>query len=119
MESRLAIAQSTIEAAFDEIEDALVFARGISEKRNPNFWKNASRITLQQRPLVVFAIRYPINSDLPIYEISWNPIFEPETGIAFSEDWIEEEVKVENLPENNESIDIKRLGSHQYEQVAS
>jgi hypothetical protein len=118
MESRLAVAQTTIEAAFKETENALEFARTISEKQNPEFWQNASRILLTQSPLIVFAVRYPIDSDLPIYEISWNPIFEREIGIALSKDWVEEQVQVEHLPENEEIIYVKRLGPQRYAHVA-
>lgn len=118
MQSRLAVAQTTIEAAFKETENALEFARPISEKKNPEFWQNASRISLKQSPLIVFAVRYPIDSDLPIYEISWNPIFEPEAGIALSEDWMEEEVRVEYLPDSREVIYVKRLAALRYVQVA-
>jgi phage gp29-like protein len=117
MESRLAVAQATIEAAFKETGDALEFARQISENQNPEFWRNARRIALKQSPLIVFAVRYPLDSDLPIYEISWNPVFEPEIGVAMSEDWIEDQVLIE-LPENDEVIFLKRLGAQRYEQVA-
>lgn len=118
MESRLAVAQTTIDEALGETESALEFARQISEKQNPVFWKNANRISLKQGPLIVFAVRYPIDSDLPIYEISWNPMFEPEAGVALSDDWTEEQVQVKHLPENEEIIYIKRLGAQRYEQVA-
>jgi len=118
MESRLAVAQSSIAEAFNEVDCVLDFARQISEKRNPEFWQSALRIPLKQRPLVVFALRYPIDSDLPIYEISWNPIFMPECGTALSEGWVEEQVRIERLPENREVMYIKRTGPQQYAQVA-
>jgi hypothetical protein len=118
MECRLKIAQATIEAAFNESESALEFARQISEKQTPDFWQTANRIPLKESPLIVFAVRYPIDSDLPIYEISWNPIFEPETAVALSEDGIEEQVEVEHLPENEEFIYVKRLDAQRYAQVA-
>lgn len=117
MESRLAVARTTVEAVFDEIHNALEFARQISERRNAEFWLNAKRISLKQSPLTVFAIRYPLDSDLPIYEISWNPIFEPEVGFALSEDWIEEQVLVNHLPENDDVVYIKRLGVQRYAEV--
>ncbi len=117
MESRLATAQTTIEAAFEETDKALAFARQISERSNLEFWQNAGRIPLKQSPLIVFAVRYPLDSDLPIYEISWNPIFEPEVGVALSEDWIEEEVFVRHLPKNDDVIYLKRLGAQRYIQV--
>lgn len=118
MHSRLEIAQKTINAAFGEFENALAFATRISEKQNPVFWQNAKRIFLKQRPLIVFSVRYPLESDLPIYEISWNPIFDPESGIALSEECIEEAIQIEALPEDDNFIYVKRLGAFQYEQVA-
>lgn len=118
MESRLAIARATVEAAFKETENALEFARQISERQNPEFWLNARRISLKQRLLIVFAVRYPLNSDLPIYEISWNPNFEPEVGVSLSEDWIEEQVLVDHLPENDDVMYIKRLGVQRYAEEA-
>ncbi|MDN0083698.1 hypothetical protein QU487_13175 [Crenobacter sp. SG2305] len=118
MDARLAVAQTTVEAAFNETESALEFARHISESQNPEFWRNARRIPLKQHPLIVFAVRYPLDSDLPIYEISWNPIFEPEFGVVLSDEWIEEEVRVDQLPENDAVIYLKRLGAQCYAQVA-
>ncbi|MBI4996327.1 MAG: hypothetical protein HZC22_05385 [Rhodocyclales bacterium] len=117
MAPRLAIAQKSIDAAFQETDSALKFARQISERKNPEFWKSASRIQLRQSPLIVFAVRYPIDSDLPIYEISWNPVFEPEVGFALSEDWTEEQVQVEQLPDNDEVICVKRLDAQRYAHV--
>lgn len=117
MEYRLEVAQETIEAALNEMDKALDFARLISEKQNPEFWQAANRITLKQCPLIVFAIRYPIDSDLPIYEISWNPLFVPETGVALSEDGVEEQVRVESLPESEEVINIIRLDALSYAQA--
>lgn len=117
MESRLAVARATVEATFEETDNAIEFARQISERQNPEFWLNAKRISLKQSPLIVFAVRYTIDSDLPIYEISWNPIFEPEVGISLSEDWIEEQVFVDHLPENDDVIYVKRLGAQHYAEV--
>ena len=62
MESRLAVARTTVEAAFEETDNALELARQISERRNAEFWLNAKRISLKQKPLIVFAIRYPLDS---------------------------------------------------------
>jgi hypothetical protein len=118
MESRLAVAQATVEAAFNEVDRALEFARRVSQEQNPEFWRNARRIALRQRPLIVFAVRYPIDSGSPIYEISWNPLFEPEAGVALSENWVEEQVSVEKLPDDEVVIFVRRLGSGSYAQVA-
>ncbi len=118
MESRLNVASNTIEAAFEEVDDVLVFANTISAERNPEFWKNASRISLKQNPLIVFSIRYPIGCDVPIYEISWNPVFEAESGVALSDDFEEEVIRIEGLPDTGEYINIKRISTKQYEQVA-
>lgn len=118
MQSRLAIAQETIEVAFRDADGAVEFAQQISAIKNPDFWNNARRIELKQSPLIVFAVRYPLESDLPIYEISWNPIFEPEVGVALSDDWIEEQVQVERLPDDGEIIYVRRLASRQYAQAA-
>lgn len=118
MQSRLLVAQETIDAAFKDADGAVEFARHISETKNPEFWRNARRIELKQNPLIVFAVRYHIESDLPIYEISWNPKFEPEVGVALSDDWQEEQVQVEHLPDNDETIYVKRLGAQLYAQAA-
>jgi hypothetical protein len=117
MQSRLAVAQKTIAAAFSEAEFALDFARHVSEITNPEFWQYMRRITPKQNPLIIFAIRYPLDSDQPIYEISWNPIFEPELGASTPEEWMEEQVLVENLPNNGEVIYVKRLGAQLYAQA--
>lgn len=118
METRLAKAQESVEATFDEIPYAIEFACKVSQRTNPEFWHIANRIKLRQSPLVVFAIRYPIDSDLPVYEISWNPVFEPEAGLLLSEDYAEEEVQVQELPENEEVVFVKRLGQRRYEHAA-
>jgi hypothetical protein len=117
MENRLAVAQKTIDAVFEEMDHALAFAAKISAERHPEFWRNASRITLKQKPLIAFSIRYLLNSDFPVYEISWNPLFQPESGEAYSEDWIEEPVYVE-LPDDNDFIELQRIGSCQYQHMA-
>ncbi|KRG63763.1 hypothetical protein ABB26_11200 [Stenotrophomonas humi] len=117
MEHRLATAQTTIDLVFSETDYALAFVSEISANRHPEFWKAANRIVLRQAPLVIFSIRYPLDSDLPVYEISWNPRFATESGLAYSEDWVEEMVHV-NLPDNNDFIYVRRLGIQQYEHVA-
>jgi hypothetical protein len=117
MERRLDAAQTTIEQAFSESESALAFAAEISSRQSPEFWRNASRIALRQKPLILFSLRYPLDSDFPIYEISWNPCFETESGPAYSEDWIEEQVHAE-LPDNRDSIYVRRLGPQHYGHVA-
>ncbi|MFT3800983.1 MAG: hypothetical protein QM766_07160 [Burkholderiaceae bacterium] len=118
MGSRLSVAQTTIQLAFNEMDSVLEFAHLISEHQSPEFWQNASRINLRQHPLIVFAIRYPIDSDAPIYEISWNPLFKPESGIALSDEGVDEQVHIGKLPDDGGSIFVKRLGAHRYVQVA-
>jgi hypothetical protein len=118
MEMRLAVAQLTIEEAFTEFDNVLKFAQQISENQNPEFWRNAKRISLKQNPLTVFAVRYPIDSELPIYEISWNPSFEVEEDVVISKDWAEEEIVRVEVPENLYDINVKRLGALSYAHIA-
>lgn len=117
MASRLTVAQATVDEAFLDIENALDFAKKISEKRNEVFWQNANRISLRQNPLLVFAVHYSMDSDFPVYEISWNPNFKPEVGEALSEDYIEQQISVERLPDNDDVIYVRRLGANQYIQA--
>lgn len=114
MERKLAAAQQTINDVFAEIPCALAFASAVSAARHPAFWKHANRIALRQSLLNVFSIRYVPDSDQPIYEISWNPNFETEAGLAYSEDWVEEMVEV-HTPDNHEFIRVKRICKNQYQ----
>lgn len=116
MDKSLEDAQKTIDLIFDEAGYALAYASAISAGRHPNFWKNANRISLRQRPLAIFGVRYLLTSDFPIYEISWDPCFETEYGLAYSDDWIEELVRVD-VPKKSDFMKIRRIGSYQYQYV--
>jgi hypothetical protein len=116
MDKSLADARKTIDLALDEADCVLAYASAISASRHPDFWKNANRIPLRQRPLKIFSIRYLIASGFPIYEISWEPRFEAEYGTAYSEDWVEESVLVE-VPKETDFLKIRRLSPYQYEHV--
>ena len=114
LERKLASAQQTIDDAFAECACAVAFASAVSAARHPAFWKHATRIALTQALLIVFSIRYVPDCDQPIYEISWNPRFRAESGVAYSEDWLEETVEVV-APMDLEFIRVKRIGRHQYQ----
>lgn len=117
MDQQLSIAQISIDSAFAEVSYALAKAEEVSAETYPAFWKQARRIALRQRPLEVFAVRYLIGETRPMYEISWNPSFEPECGVDYSDEWIEEVVRVE-LPEDLDFIHIVRVGNGQFQPVA-
>lgn len=117
MNQRLEIAQQTIDGAFEEIDEVLAFASEISARTHPEFWSNADRIPLKQAPLIVFAVRYPLGSDVPIYEISWNPMFEPESGRGLNEHWVEEDIRIDELPDDDATISVKRKCPHVFEQI--
>ncbi|KRG72406.1 hypothetical protein ABB27_01760 [Stenotrophomonas terrae] len=114
MERKLAAAQQTINDAFAEVPCALTFASAVSAARHPAFWKHANRIALRQSLLNVFSIRYVPDSDQPIYDISWNPGFQPESSLAYSENWVEEMVEV-HTPDDHEFIHVKRICKNQYQ----
>ena len=114
MERKLVAAQQTIDDAFAERQCAVAFASAVSAARHPEFWKHANRIALTQPLLIVFSVRYVPDCDQPIYEISWNPSFQPESGVAYSEDWVEETVEVAPQCEH-EFIHVKRIGKNQYQ----
>lgn len=114
MESRLAIAQASIDDAFDDIGGALAFASDVSAGLFPEFWKHAARIELRQSILSVFSVRYDIGTDFPSYDIWWNPRFRTEEGTAYSEDWVEEVVTV-SVPDQRGNISIRRLGKDTFE----
>lgn len=116
MAPRLERAQTTIDQALSEIKSALAFAAEISSGQHPEFWRNASRIVLRQKPLIVFSLRYALDSDFPVYEISWNPCFEAEFGVVYSDNWTEEQISVP-LPDSRDFIHVRRIGPHRYEQV--
>jgi len=116
MEHRLAKAQETIDLAFDESHYALAFASEISAKRHPDFWMAANRMPLKQEPLAIFSIRYALYSDLPVYEISWDPCFETDSRPEYSEHCAEEPVHL-YLPDSSEFINVRRMGVQQYEHL--
>ncbi|WP_157836386.1 hypothetical protein ACQR5W_20940 [Xanthomonas sacchari] len=109
-------AQKTIDVVFEEVDYALAYASAISSGQHQDFWKAANRISLRQRPLIVYSVRYPLISDFPVYEISWNPHFEVEYGLAYSDDWVEEVVRVE-VPDTSDFIKVRRRAPYQYEYV--
>lgn len=116
MDQQLSIAQISVDSAFADVSHALAKAEEVSAAKYPAFWNQARRISLRQSPLAVFAVRYLIAETLPIYEISWNPSFEPEEGLDYSDEWIEEVVRVE-LPEDLDFIHIARMGNGQFQPV--
>ncbi len=114
MASRLAIAEESIDQAFDDIDGALAFASDVSAGLFPEFWKNAARIELKQNPLSVFSVRYDIGTHLPSYQIWWSPWFQTEEGTAYSEEWVEEVVRV-TVPDQRGFIWIRRLDKDTFE----
>lgn len=114
MERKLAAARQTVNEAFAEIPCALAFASAVSAVRHPSFWKHANRLELTQPLLIVFSVRYTADSDQPIYEISWNPCFQKETGVVYSDKWVEETIEV-NTPDDGEFLRVKRISMNQYQ----
>ena len=116
MQQRLAMAQASIDEAFADVEAALVYAKGVYSITHPEFWKQAHRIELRQRPLIVFGVYYHLDTPSPEYLISWSPNFRPEEGTDYSEDWIEEVVRVE-VPRDRVFISVGRTESGEFRQV--
>jgi hypothetical protein len=117
MESRLAVAQASIDAVFDEVDGALGFARKVLETRNPEFWQNASRLQQMQSAPVLLAVRYSLGREYPVYEVLWNPLFEPDAGVALAADGTQEDVHVTRTPDDH-FVYVERLGAQQYAHVA-
>lgn len=111
MASRLEAAQANIVQAFADTSAALDFAARISSQQWPAFWKQASEVTLSQAPLAVFRIRYALDSECPIYDISWNPGFRSECVEVVSPNGVAETVTVD-LPIADESISVRRDGGN-------
>ncbi|RRU15301.1 hypothetical protein EGJ34_09160 [Stenotrophomonas sp. 278] len=114
MPARLAAAQASIDQAIEDVDNAVAFASNISAQSFPDFWKNASSIELRENPLAVFCIRYELGTMLPSYDIWWNPWFKTQEGTAYSEEWIEEVVRV-RLPEEDGCISILRREQGKFE----
>lgn len=66
-------------------------------------------MTLSQDPLAVFRIRYALNSECPIYDISWNPGFRSECVEVVSPNGVADTVTLD-LPIADESISVRRQG---------
>lgn len=109
MKSRLANIQKNIDADFNNISEVLCYAKRISENSNPEFWKRANQIKLKQNPLIVFSLRYQLDFDGVIYDISWNPVFKPESGTILDEYYLEEELIIDSLPKDRKWI---KVGKH-------
>jgi len=118
MESRLGIAQKTVDADFNRISEAISFAQKISEKNYPDFWEKANQITLKQSPLIVFSLRYQLDFDGVIYDISWNPGFRPESGTILDEYFLEEELTINALPEHKKYINVGRDCNGRFNEIA-
>ena len=114
MERKLATVRQTINDTFAEIPCALAFASAVSAARHPAFWRHANRLELTQPLLIVFSVRYVSDSDQPIYEISWNPSFQTESGMVYSDEWVEETIEV-NTPDDDEFLRVKRISRNQYQ----
>lgn len=117
MVSQLVMAQSTIDAALEEAAEALEFARQISARLHPEFWQNISGISPRPHPLALYSIRYTLENDLPIYEISWNPDW-PESFCILDESGEETLQQIPLPAENEEFIHVARQAPHLYTQTA-
>lgn len=73
-ETYLRAAQSLVQAAWDDIENAIAFARQSIRPRNPKLWQLLDADSVLGSPLEVFSILIALGSN-PSYTLSWNPDF--------------------------------------------
>lgn len=116
MVSQLAMAQCTIDAAFSEKAEALEFARQISARLHPEFWQKLSGISAPPHPLALYSIRYTLEHDLPIYEISWNPDW-PDSFSILDENGDETQRQIFLPAEDENFIHVTRQAPHIYRQA--
>jgi hypothetical protein len=105
-ESRLSHANGLINEVLKYKEKAVELAIDVSKVRNPDFWASVESCSVKQDILTIFSIRFPSDKHEPLIEISWNPIFQEETVFHEDDYFKDDPIKVTELPENEEFIDI-------------
>ncbi len=105
-ESRLSHANRLINEVLKNKEKSVELAIDVSKVRNPDFWASVEGCSVEQDFLTIFSIRFPSEKHEPLIEISWNPIFQEETVFREDNYFKDDPIKVTELPENEEFIDI-------------
>ena len=110
-EHQLTHANELISELLETKEEAIELGIRISQTRNPSFWLPLEGCFLKQDVLTIFSIRFPSGKKEPIYEISWNPQFREETVYHEDDYFKDEPIKVVELPDDEEFINILRTKS--------
>jgi hypothetical protein len=114
---KLTNAQTLISEVLEDIPLALKKAIVVSKNKNPTFWNPLDGFEISNDLLMVFSIRFPSDQKFPIYEISWNPMHEEETVYHENDFFKDEPYLIENLPDENKFINLRRINLHQFEIV--
>lgn len=114
---RLATAQQGVQAAWDDIPQALAFAERLCVPGMRKVWQLYAQGLLSCPPLEVYSIHFEINSPYPSYTISQNPDFDWETSLTVED----EQGQVHRLslaeyePGEDFWLSVRRLGAGQFQ----
>ncbi|MCO7612777.1 hypothetical protein NJH83_21320 [Pseudomonas chlororaphis] len=114
---RLAIAQQGVQAAWDDIPQALAFAEQLCEPGIRQVWQLYKQGSVSCPPLEVYSIHFEIDSPYPSYSISQTPQFDWNTRVIV-EDELGDEHSIHLLqfePQKNFWLSVRRLGAGQFQ----
>lgn len=117
---RLATAQKQVQAAWDDIPQALAFAEQQCEPGIRKLWQLYQQRVLQCPPLEVYSIHFEIDSAHPSYSISQNPDFDWHQ-VVMVQDHLGLEYALELAqfePRDDFWLSVRRLGAGQFQNHA-
>lgn len=116
-ETSLRAAQSLIQAAWDDIENAIAFARQSIRPSNPELWQLLDADSVLGSPLEVFSIHIALGSNTPFYTLSWNPDFNWQQVLYDDFDtWKETPIPLQrHQPETDLWLNVTRVGPGRFE----
>lgn len=111
--ARIALAQQTVQATWDDLPAALTFAEQVSRPQMSEFWTLYAHNQLQGSPLMVYSIHYTLASPSPEYSLSYNPDFPWELEVFAPDDLLHERpIPLERYaPADDVWFSVWRLGA--------
>lgn len=115
----LSRAQETVEAAWSDIDNAVLFAEKLSRNLLPDFWKVHDKSNKAGARFTVYSIHYNLDTPQPIYVIGKSHDFDFECTSYAEEDLWQESPITTNLsePPDNFWMSIKRIKENHFEEA--
>ncbi|UMZ14254.1 hypothetical protein I9018_11435 [Pseudomonas sp. MPFS] len=114
---RLAAVQQQVQAAWDDIPQALAFAEQLCDPNIRQLWQRYQQKQLLSPPLAVYSIHFEIDNPHPSYCISEDPDFDWNKTLTvedeFGQDYRLELTELQ--PQKDFWLSVRRLGSGQFQ----